>query len=377
VTDAGEPGAPDRSVQTWIEHGLYDPDAPNAADRLELLRYTADHGISLEEMIARGREGTLSRAVVDDVLAMHPTATVAEVAQELGIDTDLVTRVWLALGFPPPPLDQPVVDEEELGLLRAFVLVLDLFGLEGALQFTRVLGSSIGRIAEAAVGSFLVNVEAPLVTDGAGEAARARTSAESAAMAQGLPDLFGGLYRRHFFLAVERSRATQGSAAHGTFHLTIGFCDLVGYTAWSRTLTNEALAKAVNDFEQAAHDLITAAGGRVVKSLGDAVLFATPEPGHAAQVALALTEVVERHPVLTSLRSALATGEVLGRDGDYYGPVVNLAARLVKEARPGSVVSDRPIVGGEDGRPFASRSLGALDLRGVGGPVELYAVSLA
>jgi class 3 adenylate cyclase len=57
--------------------------------------------------------------------------------------------------------------------------------------------------------------------------------------------------------------------------------------------------------------------------------------------------------------------------------VVNLAARLVKEARPGSVVSDRPIVGGEDGRPFASRSLGALDLRGVGGPVELYAVSLA
>jgi adenylate cyclase len=369
VTPDGDADDDRSDVQVWIERGLYDPSAPNAADRLELLRYTAAHGIGLDEMVARGRAGTLTRAVVDDVMAMHPTATVDDIAAQLGIQPDLVTRIWLALGFAAPPRDQPVAGEDELALLAAFRVILDLFGLEGALQFTRVIGSSIGRIAEAAVGAFLVNVEAPLMTEGAGEAARARTSAESAALAQGLPSLFEGLYRRHFLLAVERTRATQGPTSFGTFHLTIGFCDLVGYTAWSRTLTNEELAKAVNDFEQAAHELITSAGGRVVKSLGDAVLFTSLEPGPAAGVALELTQVVEAHPVLTSLRSALATGEVLGRDGDYYGPVVNLAARIVKEARPGTVVSDRAIDG------FTSTPLGAPDLRGVGGPVELYLVS--
>jgi len=366
-----EPDEDGRSdVQVWIERGLYDPTAPNAADRLELLRYTAGHGITLEEMVERARAGTLTRAVVDDVMALRPTATVDDIARRLGVEPELVVRIWLALGFPTPPPDQPVAAEEELALLTAFRVILDLFGLEGALQFTRVIGSSIGRIAEAAVGAFLVNVEAPLMSEGAGEAARARTSAESAAQAQALPTLFEGLYRRHFLLAVERTRATQGPASFGTFHLTIGFCDLVGYTAWSRTLTNEELARAVNDFEQAAHDLITSAGGRVVKSLGDAVLFASADPVAAARVALELTEVVEAHPVLTSLRSALATGEVLGRDGDYYGPVVNLAARVVKEAAPGTVVSDRAIDG------FTATPLGAPDLRGVGGPVELHRVSL-
>jgi adenylate cyclase len=357
-------------VQTWIEHGLYDPSAPNAADRLELLRYTAAHGIGLEEMVTRARAGTLARAVVDDVMALRPSATVDDIAQRLELDPELVIRIWLALGFAAPPLDQPVADDDEIELLSAFRVILDLFGLEGALQFTRVIGASIGRIAEAAVGAFLVNVEAPLMSEGAGEAARARTSAEAATQAQALPALFGGLYRRHFLLAVERTRATQGPASYGTFHLTIGFCDLVGYTAWSRTLTNEALAKAVNDFEQAAHDAITSAGGRVVKSLGDAVLFASADPAAAARVALELTEVVAAHPVLTSLRSALATGEVIGRDGDYYGPVVNLAARIVKEAEPGTVVSDRPIDG------FTATGLGAPDLPGVGGPVELFQVSL-
>ena len=221
---------------------------------------------------------------------------------------------------------------------------------------------------DAAVSSFLVNVEGPLMTDGAGNYERAVTAAVSADQAQALPDLFGGLYRRHFELAVERSRVTQDDKSFGTFHLTVGFCDLVGYTQWSRELSATDLGAAVNAFEQEAHELITRAGGRLIKSVGDAVLFSTPAPGTAAAIALDLTDFVATHPALTSLRSGLASGEVLSRDGDLYGSVVNIAARVVKEIDPGTVVSDRPIEG------FTSSPIGVAELRGVGEPTELFVI---
>jgi adenylate cyclase len=356
-------------VDEWIEAGIYDPTAEHAADRLALLRYSSSHGVALDELVRRSADGTLARAVVDEVLRVERTITVDEAARRVDLAPELLVRVWLALGFPPPPDGEPTLNEDDLGLLEAFHVLLDLFEMDAALQFTRVLGSSIARIGEAAVSSFLVNVEGRLLTDGAGEAERAKASTASAELAQGLPDLFRGLYRRHVELSVERSRVTQDHKAFGTFHLTVGFCDLVGYTAWSRSLAASDLARAVNTFEQAAHELITTAGGRLVKSLGDAVLFTTTTPEVAAAIALDLTAFVVADPVLTELRSALATGEVVGRDGDYYGPVVNLAARMVKETAPGTVVSDQPVPG------FESTRIGAADLRGVGDPVELFVLS--
>jgi adenylate cyclase len=320
-------------------------------------------------MARRIAEGTLGRAVVDDVLAVDRRYTVLEASARTGLAPDLLVRVWLALGFPPPPEDSAVFNDDDLELLSAFMIALDLFGLDAALQFSRVMGSSIARIGEAAVSSFLVNVEGPLLVEGGGELARAQSAAVSAGMALDLPDVFGGLYRRHFQLAVERLRSTQDDKAVGTFRLTVGFCDLVGYTQWSRELSAADLGAAVNAFEQEAHDLITTAGSRVIKSVGDAILFSTPAPEEAAAIALDLTDFVAGHPSLTSLRSGLATGEALGRDGDYYGSVVNLAARVVKEIEPGTVVSDRPIDG------FDSRSIGVVELRGVAEPTELFEIT--
>jgi adenylate cyclase len=355
-------------VDDWIAAGIYDPDAAHAADRLELLRFSAARGVTLDELVRHATDGTLVRAAVDRVLHVERTITAEEAARRVDLPIDVLVRVWLALGFPPPPEDQPMFNDDDLGLLEAFHVVLDLFEMDAALQFTRVLGSSIGRIGEAAVASFLMNVEGPLLTAAAGEAAQAKASTAGAEMARDLPGLFHGLYRRHFQLAVERSRATQGDTAFGTFHLTVGFCDLVGYTAWSRSLSASALARAVNSFESAAHELITTAGGRLVKSLGDAVLFTTTTPAAAASIALDLTAFVESDAHLTGLRSALASGEVLGRDGDFYGPVVNLAARMVKETAPGTVVSDRPVDG------FTARPVGSAALKGIGEDTELYVI---
>ena len=355
-------------VERWIAAGIYDPAAPDSDDHLRVLRYSAEHGITDDELIRRAAEGTVGRAVVDQVLAVDRRYSLADASARTGLPPDILTRVWLALGFPQPPDEAPVFNDDDLELLSAFNFLLEMFGLDAGLQFTRVMGSSISRIGDAAVSSFLVNVEGPLMTDGAGNYERAVTAAVSADQAQALPDLFGGLYRRHFELAVERSRVTQDDKSFGTFHLTVGFCDLVGYTQWSRELSATDLGAAVNAFEQEAHELITRAGGRLIKSVGDAVLFSTPTPGTAAAIALDLTDFVATHPALTSLRSGLASGEVLSRDGDLYGSVVNIAARVVKEIDPGTVVSDRPIEG------FTSSPIGVAELRGVGEPTELFVI---
>lgn len=355
-------------VDAWIAAGIYDPDAPRADDRLEVLRFSAANGVPLDELIRRADDGTLSRAVVDRVLAIERELTLDEITGQVGLPPEVLVRVWLALGFPPPPEGQPTFNRDDLEMLRSFAAVHELFGMEAALQFTRVLGSSMARISEAAVTSFLLNVEGPLATTAAGDAERAKASATGAQLAASLPDLLRVLHRRHFVLAVERSRATQDHEDAGTFHLTVGFCDLVGYTAWSQTLPSRALAAAVDAFESTAHEVITRAGGRLVKSLGDAVLFVTPGLEAAAEIALDLTDFVAAHPVLTELRTGIATGDVLGRDGDFYGPVVNLAARLVKETTSGTVVSDQPVDG------LANEALGPVELKGIGTTVARYVV---
>jgi adenylate cyclase len=123
--------------------------------------------------------------------------------------------------------------------------------------------------------------------------------------------------------------------------LCVGFADMVGFTMLSQQLSEEELAALVSRFEDVAHDTVTARGGRVVKMIGDEVMFVTDTATDAARIALALAEAYADDELLSDVRVALAVGPVLVQDGDFYGPVVNLASRAADIAAPGSVlVSD-------------------------------------
>jgi adenylate cyclase len=116
---------------------------------------------------------------------------------------------------------------------------------------------------------------------------------------------------------------------------------MVGFTMLSQQLSEEELAALVSRFEDVAHDTVTARGGRVVKMIGDEVMFVTDTATDAARIALALAEAYADDELLSDVRVALAVGPVLVQDGDFYGPVVNLASRAADIAAPGSVlVSD-------------------------------------
>ena len=145
-----------------------------------------------------------------------------------------------------------------------------------------------------------------------------------------------------------------------TTELVVGFLDLVGYTALSQELDADELAELVDRFEALTHDTVAELGGRVVKTIGDEVMFVAEDTAQAATIALRLTERTGTDEVLPLARAGLACGTVLARDGDYYGPVVNLAHRLVELARPGDGGGERRGQGGARGRPRVHVAAAAL-----------------
>ncbi len=145
---------------------------------------------------------------------------------------------------------------------------------------------------------------------------------------------------------------------------TVGFVDLVGYTALAEGLDDDELAALIERFSALAHDTVVTAGGRIVKTIGDEVMFIADQPAAGASIALELSAASTHDPVLPEARAGLAFGPVLSREGDYFGVVVNLASRLTRLAFPGTVLVSSDVAAALDGderfrvRPIA-RAAGA------------------
>ena len=148
--------------------------------------------------------------------------------------------------------------------------------------------------------------------------------------------------------------------------LAVGFADMVGFTMLSQHLGDDELAAVVSRFEALAHDTVVALGGRVVKMIGDEVMFVVPTATGAASIGLSLAEAYAGDELLSDVRVALAIGPVLIQDGDFYGPVVNLASRLVGVANPGTVLaSDEFRVALEDEHAAADAPDAGFEMRGL------------
>jgi adenylate cyclase len=149
------------------------------------------------------------------------------------------------------------------------------------------------------------------------------------------------LLRRHLEHRSRTDALLLGADWQGVdaINRAIGFCDLVGYTALSQQITTEELAAVLKTFENDASDLITEHGGHVVKLIGDEIMFVASDAEAGADVALLLAERFHDRSDVPPVRVGVAEGNVVTREGDYFGPVVNLAARIVKLAPPSAVLA--------------------------------------
>jgi len=357
--------------------GLYDPAAPNAAERLELLEWLAARGVSIERMVqaVRGR-ASLSGLAGDLVLRPADSIGCAEVARRAGLAPEQVQAIRLAAGLPPVTPDDATFSSEDARGFAAFATAAELFGEQAIWRFLRVIGSALDRIAEGAVALFLVNIEAPFRERKASELALAQANLRAVESLAVIPDVIHGLFLGHMQTAIRRLREAKKDGASDTVNLAIGFVDLVGFTPLSRTVGMRALAEVVERFEETAHDVATSRDGRVVKLIGDEVMFAAVSPAAACDIALTLVERLCCGVPVTP-RGGLAYGEVLLRGGDYYGPVVNLAARIAELAVPNELLVTPEVAHGAGAAGLRFEPAGKRMPKGFDAPVSLMTLERA
>ena len=318
----------------------------------------------------------IDRAVEDDVLdllvvdhLLVPTGhrlTQSEVAVRTDIPVDVAKRFWRALGFLDVDEDEAAFTDMDIEAVQLFqsLVALGIVDLDSAVQMARVIGSSMARIAEAETAPGTTPI---LMSTGDSVLDADEFARQAEASIPAMTRLLEYVWRRHLQAATRRAmlHRTRGVDEGVRPVMAVGFADMVGFTVLSQHLGDEELAAVVARFEELAHDTVVALGGRVVKMIGDEVMFVVQSASGAAQIGLSLAEAYASDDLLSDVRVALAVGPVLVKDGDFYGPVVNLASRLVNVARPGTVlISDEFKLALEaesaeniDTRPLRTRSL--------------------
>ena len=269
-----------------------------------------------------------------------------QIAEMAGMPPARTQRLWRALGFPDAADDAVAFTDADVQALHVLSTLIDsgFVGPETEASIARAMGQSLSRLADWQT-DMLADALVRGVRAGADRDEQVAASADEAVAAakELLPRLRqvqDYVWRRH--LAANAERLLAVTASGDRRELAVGFADLVGYTSRSRGMGGQELGQMVEDFESTAAEVIARHHGRVVKTVGDGVLFTAATAVDAVEIGLLLPlvwDAEERPP----LRVGAAFGRVLTRLGDIYSPVVNLAARLTSLARPGTLLVDRDL----------------------------------
>ncbi|MST33017.1 hypothetical protein GHK86_09835, partial [Acidimicrobiaceae bacterium USS-CC1] len=215
------------------------------------------------------------------ILGNGPRWRPPEVWERAGVPESLARRLWLAMGFPHLPDGEPLLTDHDLQALRRAgeLLVQGALDADHLVHQARLMAQAVSTVATAHVES--------LLAPGGGDALLTGLTGDSTDPVALVSELLEYLYRRHLYAALERAVLTnRGDEALAA--TAVGFADLSDFSARSAAATEDELTVMIDAFVTAAADLVAAHGGRVVKLLGDAVLFTVGDARAAAEVALDL-----------------------------------------------------------------------------------------
>jgi adenylate cyclase len=371
-TSGHYPYARNMSVD-WQREGMLEGlDAQARAARIELLDLLNSSGVGLEELKRAVGEDRLALLPVERVLAGHPRYTLAEAAELAGVTQEFLGELIDALGLPVPGLDEVLFGEDTVEAARAAGLFRKS-GLpqEGLLELTRILGDAMVPVAEGIrrlVGEALLR---------AGDSEQdlgvryERAAVDLLPLLRPLPEFVLSLQLRE---QVRRDVIGAAERASGrlpeTVPMAVAFADLVGFTKLGERVPGEELARMAAHLSKLGHELATPPV-RVVKTIGDAVMFVSPQASALLEVVLRLADAVEAEGDMPSLRVGVACGDVINRWGDWYGGPVNLASRITEHARPGGVLATKKV---RELAPadFSWSRAGSKSFKNVSGRVSLH-----
>jgi class 3 adenylate cyclase len=342
----------------------------NARERSDLIKYLEDLGFTVDEMVEAERRGRLF-GLAGDVLSWsgRPTYTLETAAGELGIAAEDVARAWSLLGLTVAGPDVPVLSQADVDALATWLALKAVVGQDGALGLLRVLGAAMARLAEAE--STMIRAGTPDIQmihtrDELATAQAYRSVAEFVPRIGALIDI---VHRHHLTSARTHFegvlRDTSASVVCG-----VGFADLSGFTALTQTLTPAQLSNLLNEFAGTVSDVVHADGGRIVKFIGDEVMWVSSAPERLVRAAVDLVEHPKARDEGLQVRAGLAYGTVVAINGDYFGNPVNLAARLVAAAAPVQILATSELHDELPDWPAVAR--GPLTLKGFDAPVIAY-----
>ncbi len=316
----------------------YGDGVPGEGDDVEA--FLLGLGATPERIRRSAAAGHGAGLAADLVLEARAELTAREVAARAGTSVEAVVDTWRTFGLAVEP-DEPAFTEEDVQLLEGVVSFARLPGQDGD-ELLRIVGAALGRVADAAVAVYVQTIETSMTASGASPLEMARENASTATMALRLGDALGALFRHHLRAAIARQRTAQvGVAERSMMRLAVGFVDLVGFTPLAQALPARGLLEVVTGMEARAFAVAAAHGGRVVKHIGDEIMVVALDARTGCEVVLALMSDLDQRGIAP--HGGLAFGDVVVRHGDYYGSVVNLAARLCDEAVPGECLVDAAV----------------------------------
>ncbi len=307
-------------------------------------------------------------SVARAILGEEPELSAADVAARTGLSLEDARRLWRALGFPEQG-EERAYNNSDVAAVSTLVAGVNsgLIDFDLAVTLTRAVGQTMARLADWEVAALVPRVE-ELESSDQGAGTRLDT-------ARDLLDEFGGpfeelliyAWRRHLAAAVARIEALGANEEDlSTSQLSVGFADIVSFTALSNEITRERIGDLVELFESRCADVVAKNSGRVIKSIGDSVLFVNDDPIRAYDTAEGIISVIGRDKRMPDVRVGLASGSVVMRMGDVFGPPVNMAARLTQVARRNRIIIDAATARLLPEDQFETRRLPARPMRGFG-----------
>ncbi len=381
---AEQAGVTPATLKRWAESDVipgYDGRwTPAAAAHARIVARLRERGHTLEQIRRASAAGQLSFAYVEDLFPHDETGySLDDAAKETGLEKALIERIYAAGGFSAASLER--LSEDDLQLLRYLAAVLAAgFPLVALLQLVRVYGQALAQIADAEVRLFHLYVHEPLMRDGVPGLEMAEEMAGLAAellpLASPIMDALHQRYLSHFVsqdVVGHMEMDLDGGLNLGRLRVAIAFADLAGYTRLTEQLGDELAVDAVVRFTEEVDNTLPD-DARVVKTIGDEVMVVGSDVAALTDWAVGFQELVQDERPLP--RIGIHSGDVLYRDGDYYGRNVNLSARVVARPEGGEVLLTSPVVE-SCGSHLEGIRIGEVKLKGFTDATELFLANMA
>ena len=366
------------TLRRWVALGLFPKHdvgqgwGASAIAQARSLVKLRERGYSIEQLqeaVDQGRIVGYGDELVAEIVGER--FTLKQAAKASGLKADVIAELIAATGLPSGALDD--LGSEDVEIFKHFATAIESgFPRDALLQTVRVYGQAASKIADAEVRLVHLHVHEPLLRKGV--SSEQITDQMGTITGELLPlfsPVIDHLHRRFLNHFVEQDivghMENEPGGEIGQVRVAIAFADLAGYTQLTEEVGDEEAAGIVERFVANVNQSLPDEA-RILKTIGDEVMIVSPDAGSLIDWAVGFQILSNERPLP---RIGIHSGNVVFRDGDYFGREVNLAARVAARAAAGEVLVTWPVVE-MAGKHLQFERIGEVKLKGFSHATELF-----